>query len=385
MTVERITVKGGDNMKKEFLTADAKFVYSKNELGYQEVLDNFENASEITIITYNISEKKNALVSALRKVKKHCVVNVITNIPSRWEAYYGDTFRNKAKQKINLYLSKLRPESLGINSKVFFDFSNHGKIVMTDCIVYVGSANYSEESANNTEFGFISRDKDFINYINSEVLPDVQASAIPYYEYDYTALLLEASMALSAVYNIKNELYEEVYRLHDDVDGEWYYYVEHEASLTVATLDKVVQIVSEACKVASDIYDAIDTITNGDEDEIIAANDVYEELLALYSKIEEVRSFDTLIELSEFDSEEYINQQLQEEYAMEAYEDNLENCIEMASDEAMSIVWDLTQGAKGDIDELIEEVQKFCEIYSSLIENLRAREIKKISPKIDNT
>ena len=114
-------------MKKEFLTADAKFVYSKNELGYQEVLDNFENASEITIITYNISEKKNALVSALRKVKKHCVVNVITNIPSRWEAYYGDTFRNKAKQKINLYLSKLRPESLGINSKVFFDFSNHGK------------------------------------------------------------------------------------------------------------------------------------------------------------------------------------------------------------------------------------------------------------------
>ena len=385
MTVERITVKGGDNMKKEFLNADAKFVYSKNELGYQEVLDNFENASEITIITYNISEKKNALVSALRKVKKHCVVNVITNIPSRWEAYYGDTFRNKAKQKINLYLSKLRPESLGINSKVFFDFSNHGKIVMTDCIVYVGSANYSEESANNTEFGFISRDKDFINYINSEVLPDVQASAIPYYEYDYTALLLEASMALSAVYNIKNELYEEVYRLHDDVDGEWYYYVEHEASLTVATLDKVVQIVSEACKVASDIYDAIDTITNGDEDEIIAANDVYEELLALYSKIEEVRSFDTLIELSEFDSEEYINQQLQEEYAMEAYEDNLENCIEMASDEAMSIVWDLTQGAKGDIDELIEEVQKFCEIYSSLIENLRAREIKKISPKIDNT
>lgn len=378
-------MKGGDNVKKEFLTTGAKFVYSKDELGYQEVLDNFEKASEITIITYNISEKKNALVSALRKVGEHCVINVITNIPSRWETYYGDTFRNKARQKINLYLSKLRPESLGINSKVFFDFSNHGKIIMTDCIVYVGSANYSEESANNTEFGFISRDKDFIDYINSEVLPDVQASAIPYYEYDYTALLLEASVALSAIYNIKNELHEEVYRLHDDVDGEWYYYVEHEATLTVATLDKVVQIVNEACKVASDIYDAIDTITNGDEDETIPANDVYEELLAVYSRIEEVRSFDTLIELSEFDSEEYINQQLQEEYVMEAYEDNLENCIESASGEAMSIVWDLTQAAKEDIDELIEEVQKFCEIYLSLIENLRTRKFKKVSPKIDNT
>ena len=44
-------------MKKEFVTTNAKFVYSKNELGYQEVLDSFDSAKEITIITYNISEK----------------------------------------------------------------------------------------------------------------------------------------------------------------------------------------------------------------------------------------------------------------------------------------------------------------------------------------
>ncbi len=54
-------------MKKEFVTNNSKFVYSKNELGYQEVLDDFENASEITIITYNISEKKNLLITSLRK------------------------------------------------------------------------------------------------------------------------------------------------------------------------------------------------------------------------------------------------------------------------------------------------------------------------------
>ncbi|EOT28780.1 hypothetical protein C805_00301 [Eubacterium sp. 14-2] len=378
-------MKGGDSTKKEFLTANAKFIYSKNELGYQEVLDNFEKASEITIITYNISEKKNALVSALRKASEHCVINVITNIPSRWETYYGDTFRDRARQKINLYLSKLKPESLGINSTVFFDFSNLGKIIMTDSIVYVGSANYSEESANNTEFGFVSKDKDFVDFINAEVLPDVKNSSIPYYEYDYTALLLEASMILSAIYNIKNELYEEVYRLHDDIDGKWYYYVEHEATLTVSTLDNVVQIVKEAHRVARNIYDAIDTITNGNEDETNVANDIYEDLMALYLTIEEVRGFDTLIELSEFDSEQYIIQKLQNEYAMEAYEDNLENCIESASNEAMSAVWDLTRAAKEDIDELIEEVQKFFEIYASFIENLRAKEIKKISPKIDNT
>ena len=44
-------MKGGESVKKEFFTSGAKFVYSKDELGYQEVLDNFENAFEITIIT----------------------------------------------------------------------------------------------------------------------------------------------------------------------------------------------------------------------------------------------------------------------------------------------------------------------------------------------
>lgn len=203
-------------MKKEYMTSDTKFIYSKNELGYQEVFDHFNSATEITIITYNISEKKDALVNALSSAGAHCKINVITNIPSRWETYYGNSFRDKARQKINLYLSKLNPENLGIKPSVFFDFSNHGKIIMTEAIVYVGSANYSEESANNTEFGFVSKDKEFIEFIKAEVLSEIQSSAIPYYEYDYTALLLESNVALSAAFNARNELYEEVYRYHDD-------------------------------------------------------------------------------------------------------------------------------------------------------------------------
>jgi hypothetical protein len=282
-------------------------------------------------------------------------------------------------------MSKLNPENIGINSTVFFDFSNHGKIIMTDTIVYVGSANYSEESANNTEFGFLSEDKEFIDFIRTEVLPDVQASAIPYYEYDYTALLLEANVALSAVYNIKNELYEEVYRLHDDVDGVWYYYVEFEVTLTTFILEKVTEIVNAACQVASDIYDAIDVITQGDEDETILANDSYEELLDISSRIEEISGFDTLIELAEFDTNDFINEQLQDEYAMEAYEDNLQSCIDSASEDAMCKVFDLTQAAKEDVDDLLGELQKFCDKYAAFIENLRTRKIKKVSSNIDNT
>ncbi len=372
-------------MKKEFITTDAKFVYSKNELGYQEVLDRFEESTEITIITYNISERQNALINALKRTGEHCAINVITNIPSRWEIYYGDSFREKAKQKINLYMTKLNPEKLGIKPAIFFDFSNHGKIIMTDSIAYVGSANYSEESAKSTEFGFITEDKDFLEFIRTELLPDLQSAAIPYYEYDYTSLLLEANVALSAIFNIKNELHEEVYRLHDDADGEWYYYEEHAATLTVFTLDKIIDIIREACKVASDVYDAIDVITRSDEDEMTALNDLYEEVLDISSRIEEIRGFDSLIELSEFDSNEYINEALQQDYSMEAYEDNLQNCIDSASGEAQGIVWELTHNARDDVDDLINELQKFCDKYAEYIEHLRKRKIKRVNAAIDNT
>lgn len=65
--VRQIKRKGAIIVKKEFLTSNAKFVYSKNELGYQEVLDRFKDAKQITIITFNISEKQNTLVNALKK------------------------------------------------------------------------------------------------------------------------------------------------------------------------------------------------------------------------------------------------------------------------------------------------------------------------------
>lgn len=239
-------------------------------------------AEEITIVTYNISERNAALVDGLRMAGQHCKINIITNIPARWETYYGDAFRAKARDKINLYLSKLNPEKLGIKPEVFFDFSNHGKIIMTNNVAYVGSANYSEESARNTEFGFISRDKDFIAFIQSEILPEIEASAIPYYEYDFTPLLLEANVALSALFNIRNRLYEEAYHLHDDIDGEWYYYNEHEAFLSRSILEHIVQIVAESVKVASEMYDAIDVITQGDDCELDAANDFYESLCTLW-------------------------------------------------------------------------------------------------------
>ena len=96
-------------MKKEYTISDSKFVFSKNELGYQEVIDEMPSAKEITIITYNISDKQDYLINCLKNTSDDCEINIITNIPTRWEYYYADSYRERARQKINFYMSKLDP------------------------------------------------------------------------------------------------------------------------------------------------------------------------------------------------------------------------------------------------------------------------------------
>ena len=64
-------------MRKEFVTQDAKFVYSKDDLGYQEVLDDFKTTSTITIVTYNLSnDNDDLLISAVRAASEHCSINI---------------------------------------------------------------------------------------------------------------------------------------------------------------------------------------------------------------------------------------------------------------------------------------------------------------------
>lgn len=375
-------------MRKEFVTQDAKFVYSKDDLGYQEVLDDFKTTSTITIVTYNLSnDNDDLLISAVRAASEHCSINIITNIPSRWETYYTANARNRAKKQIGLYLSKLSSETFRKDSSIFFDFSNHGKIIMTDSVVYIGSANYSSGSASHTEFGFISRDPKFIQYITSEVIPSMKNSALPYYEYDYTALLIEANVALASIYNIENELHDTVYSWYSNTNGEGFYYNDSEASLTEEILDKVLRVIRNSCEVSGELYDALVVINRDDkyETETDWANDIYDELRSIYSKIEQLSCSDELYNLSKFKIAEYVNQKLQTEYEMIAYEENLDSCIESASGDAMNVVYNLTQAAKPNIDELLKKIERFRNEFSSFLKIFQMKETRKVNRRIDNT
>lgn len=45
---------------------DAEFIMSKDELTYSAVIEDFKNASQIHILTYNISKDQNVLLKALK-------------------------------------------------------------------------------------------------------------------------------------------------------------------------------------------------------------------------------------------------------------------------------------------------------------------------------
>ena len=148
---------------------NAKFVISKEELAYKEVIEDFKKASRIHILTYNISKYKSDLLKELKECSEDTEICIISNIPGRWEKYYGD--KRKASKNIALYKRKLSPEKISKKTKVYFCFSNHAKIIMTNNIAYIGSSNFSEESANNFESGFISKDTELIDFLEDEIFP----------------------------------------------------------------------------------------------------------------------------------------------------------------------------------------------------------------------
>ncbi|KAB2953745.1 6-phosphogluconolactonase [Heliorestis acidaminivorans] len=371
-------------MKKEYFLSDAKFIYSKDELGYQEVLDDFKNAEEIIIVTYNISEKQLLLIQKLSEASSDAEISIFTNIPSRWDTYYGDAYKNTARKKINVYLTKLKPDSIGEKVSVFFNFDNHGKIIMTNNLAYVGSANYSEESVYNIEFGIISRDIDFITFLKEEITKELEKSSTPYFEYDYLPLLLEIKMHLSNLFALRGELFDQIYSYYDDLDGKGYFYNDTEERLNQKTIDNIIVELDKCSELMGTICDASDHLT---EEEYILddLNDYYEALRTLENQFEDVSSNEEVYELACFDSSERAIQIIQDEYSAEAYDEYLEGYVQKAMDSVHEEFQDICQESKESLDDMLEILDKYLDSSRKALEEFEELEFRKINGNIDNT
>ncbi|MGH2037723.1 phospholipase D-like domain-containing protein [Enterococcus faecalis] len=179
---------------------DAEFIFSKGRLGFQTVIESFENAKYINVVTYSLSAREDFLIELLHKATIDGIpVKIITNIPGRFNEYFSERNKEKSKKNINAYLDKLNPNKFHQLLSTWFNFSNHSKIVMTDQIAYVGSANYSNLSGENYESGIISRDNGFINHLVREVIPEIESTSLNYFYSKQNEILLDCIIDLLSI------------------------------------------------------------------------------------------------------------------------------------------------------------------------------------------
>ena len=355
-------------MKQEYELKQAKFIHTKGEYGYEEIIQKLPEAKFVIIVTYNISNKREALLNLLNNIPKESKITIITNIPKRFEEYYSDRSRRAANDTINIYTSRLNPKAFNQTVESYFDFSNHGKIVLTDSIAYVGSENFSDESKNNREFGFVTEDIDFIKYIKDNMIPIIKNDSISYYN-ENSKSIIEAMVILAALFDNYNEIRNKVF-CHEVETIEDLIYNSGKISNTIGlslgekalgiqTLLICEDLVRDVCKLSSKLYQEIEISNELDDDEtekLCDKLDEYKESIDLIKeKILDYSCSSEIMELAEYDNNGCeISYILNDEFAADAYEENLEMYIDEATEIYKEKVENLYQKASEELEILLD-------------------------------
>ncbi|SFM42291.1 PLD-like domain-containing protein [Paenibacillus sp. 1_12] len=345
-------------------------VTSKGEYNFQEVLDDFPNAESIFVTTYNISARRKDLVRALEDATDHAEVRIITNIPDRYERYYGDAPRERASQSINRYTQRLDPSNIE-NLATSFNFSNHSKVIMTENIAYIGSANYSEESKQSRETGFLVRGKDLVRVISENLVPILIDEGIPYFGsmLDDKKILLSflLSRMEGAASVIRDGLFtfvghplenQEVYNIHDPF-------------LRKSDLEGLVEVLDE-------IEGELDN-----EFREVAGLEHVADLIDIDSinSIRALCDYDTPIdELAEFDAVEYASDILSEQMV---HNEDMNEASQDAVDSAAEKHYDLAVAAEEPVNELYKYLDQVKMSFQVAVNEIQRLEDQQAI--IDNT
>lgn len=335
---------------------DAEFVMSKDELTYTAVIEDFKNASQVHILTFNISKDKNILLSSLNDCREDTEVCIVSNIPGRWESYFRKAYADKAKRNILLYKSKLSPEKIAEKAEIYFCFSNHAKIIMTNNIAYIGSSNFSEESAENFESGFISRDVDFIKFLQDEVFPWV-IECSSRYETDEEILFLETAIRKSiSMFGEMYENYHQIFYLLSDHRGieQWYYNTTN-SMLNIRDLEDTREICLkylELLKRVNKIFDLRIFYEKG----IANLNNIIENVECIVEDIEWLFT-GSIYNVAQYSEEDLVDEYLYGCYA-EAYDENLDYYVDKAISAANDVFAYLAEEAKEEVDLLLIQIEK---------------------------
>lgn len=360
-------------------------VLGRESMNYQRILDDFPNAKQVRILTYNISKNqyRNELMNALKSINADADVKIVSNIPSRMPTYYstpaGEAMRRGYRNNFTAYLERLNPENFPSNPEVSFNFSNHAKIIGTENILYVGSANYSDESSDNIESGTIITDKDGIKKIFDEFFPVVIDESTPYFEDDFNVFRL---FVISMKAKFEKWLYWFDNRLvwtnpntgirfiNDYFELDW---------------NGLLELNSNIDELNSFVVHLENTYSEDDED----YNSLIDRILEAYKTIsiswmEDFTTTDSeLYEFIVFDEEDYANDILQDD--PEAFDENLNDCAERAMSSAHDQYTDMHNAIENDVIFLRDQIEKVVQFLDRVHERTVQYANKWIAEKVDNT
>ena len=368
----------------EYFLSDAKFVFGRGEYCYREVLDDFTNAEYINILTFNISEKNtsNMLLKRLQEAgQREISITLVSNIPNRWPEDWGDSYKRKAKATIKTYINKLNPNKFGEDVKIFFEFKNHGKIVMTNNVIYWGSSNYSDESKMNYECGTISRDLQFIKFVHEKVFPTIISGSVSYYEDKVVQYISDINNAIAYIENASAEIHDASYGVYEDYGTNFEaveYYDILNNYISWKQLEKLMKITQGFEKILRGFPEKFfdDRNDEEDEDSYWEAFEEVDEFSKNY--VDEIEKLNYIIqntcydlkEMAQYNVDDETDYILSDKYGNVAYDEALDHYIDLSYNEAKERKDELVENAEESIKELLEILDIYGKMLRKLVEDI---------------
>jgi len=377
---------------KEYSINGGHAVFGKGEFTYQPVLDDFQNAKFIGIMTFNISPQADStLLGALKSACSNGTnAIIITNIPQRYLSYYKPEYAIAAKDKIELYLNQLNPKNYGMRLNPYFTFKNHAKIIMTENIVYWGSSNFSDESSGNFECGTISSDKELIGYLKDSLFPDVQQKSVPYYKYNFAVAIANLDSLIPACKIARQHLFDAAFMPWADYDTnfeEKWIYRTTDSGATIEFLQGFMRFFSKFEDALNVVDDIIDEYWELDElpEPVGTLKTLFEEYKSTYESFYETISslFEDLKDLARYDVSDEACRKIVNDYGMEAYDEQLDYYAEKAMDEASNEYEELIKNSESTIRDALDYLDCIISYFMEL--NSHLHQLLEIDPRIDNT
>lgn len=191
-------------------SGDFSFIGGENSKSktyqYQEVLDDYSNAKNIRIITYNVSyDTNNPIFKKLFEVSDAADIKVIIGVPSFTFIDYKTGERNYKAEDVIKSLKSFDIAELNDRLSIAVCPYNHSKIISTENVCYIGSENYSDASRQNYEAGLLLYNKQDIENIMQNYFQLLWEDSFVYRDSN-TIVLAEASSILSDTISYIEEL-----------------------------------------------------------------------------------------------------------------------------------------------------------------------------------